>query len=101
MLTPFANEPILELRRSAIRNELAAALERVDAKLPLRIPIMIGEDAHTGEELISADPGDPDRVVATAAVAGESAVEAAIEAAGRGLVPWRAAGAAKRAGALV
>ena len=33
MPAPFANEPILELRRAAVRSQLSDALNRVDAEL--------------------------------------------------------------------
>jgi RHH-type proline utilization regulon transcriptional repressor/proline dehydrogenase/delta 1-pyrroline-5-carboxylate dehydrogenase len=101
MLDPFTNEPVLELRRSAIRSQLSDALARVDAELPLAVGVMIGSDSRTAAELISTDPGAPSRVVAEAAAASQSDVAAAIEAAGRALPSWRAAGAEERAAALV
>jgi RHH-type proline utilization regulon transcriptional repressor/proline dehydrogenase/delta 1-pyrroline-5-carboxylate dehydrogenase len=101
MLKPFANEPILELRRAAVRTELTDALARVDAQLPLQVPVMIGTGTRTGAELVSSDPGAPDRAVATAAVATGAEVQAAIDVAGQGFAQWRAASAAERAGALV
>jgi RHH-type proline utilization regulon transcriptional repressor/proline dehydrogenase/delta 1-pyrroline-5-carboxylate dehydrogenase len=101
MLTPFANEPILELRRSAVRAELADALARVDAQLPLDVPVIVGDDSRDGAELASTDPGAPERTVAAAARARESDVQAAIHEARRGLAQWRAVGADERAGALV
>ena len=42
----------------------------MSARLPLRVPVMIGDGERSGSELISTDPGDPERVVAVAAVAG-------------------------------
>jgi RHH-type proline utilization regulon transcriptional repressor/proline dehydrogenase/delta 1-pyrroline-5-carboxylate dehydrogenase len=101
MLEPFANEPVLELRRSAVRSQLADALARMDAELPLTVPVMIGSGSRTGDELSSTDPGAPSRLVAQAAVAGEADVAAAIEEAGRGLREWRSATPTERAGALV
>jgi RHH-type proline utilization regulon transcriptional repressor/proline dehydrogenase/delta 1-pyrroline-5-carboxylate dehydrogenase len=99
--TSFANEPVLELRRASVRNELADALARVDDQLPLEVPVWIGEDARKGSELVSADPGAPGRAVAVAATAGENDVEAAIAEARRGFARWRAASAAERAEAMV
>jgi RHH-type transcriptional regulator, proline utilization regulon repressor / proline dehydrogenase / delta 1-pyrroline-5-carboxylate dehydrogenase len=101
MLTPFANEPILELRRAAVRTELADALTRVDRELPLRVPVLIGAESRNAEQLVSTDPGAPERSVASAAVATDSEVAAAIEAARRGLAQWRAVSAEERAGALM
>ena len=61
MLTPFANEPILELRRAAVRSQLSDALAAVDRALPLDVPVQIGVDSRRGAELLSTDPGAPDR----------------------------------------
>ncbi|MFL5865362.1 MAG: aldehyde dehydrogenase family protein [Solirubrobacteraceae bacterium] len=101
MPTPFANEPILELRRSAVRAQLSAALERVDAELPLTVPVLVGTDARTAETLTSTDPGTPDRVVARAAMAGADDVDAAVSEAERGREIWGSTSAADRATALI
>jgi RHH-type transcriptional regulator, proline utilization regulon repressor / proline dehydrogenase / delta 1-pyrroline-5-carboxylate dehydrogenase len=100
MPTPFANEPILELRRAPVRARLADALEQVDDGLPVEVPIWIGTDVRTGAELRSTDPGAPDRVVAHAPTARPADVDAAVAEAERGRVAWRALGAADRAAAL-
>ena len=101
MLQPFANEPVLELRRAAIRSQLSDALELVDRAGTLEVPVMVGEHSRAGAELASTDPGEPGRLVARAAVASERDVAAAIEECGRGFEVWRAAGAERRAAALV
>ena len=101
MLTPFANEPILELRRSAVRSQLSDALAAVDRALPLDVPVQIGVDSRRGAELLSTDPGAPDRVVARAAAARPDEVQAAVSQAARGLREWRAARPEERAAALV
>ncbi|MBV9802735.1 MAG: aldehyde dehydrogenase family protein [Solirubrobacterales bacterium] len=100
-LSPFANEPVLELRRSAVRAQLQEAMRGLDARLPLRVPVVVGEDERRGEGLPSTDPGEPQRVVALAAAAGEPDVAAAIEEAERGLRTWRGLPAAERAAALL
>ena len=64
-LAPFANEPVLELRRAAERRRLQAALTGL--RLPLRVPVWIGDERRAGEEIVSTDPSAPDRVVALAA----------------------------------
>src|SRR6185312_16732930 len=99
--SPFANEPILELRRSAVRNQLAEALTDIDSELPLSVPVLVGPDARTGAELVSTDPGSPDRVVANAARATGADVEAAVAQARRGRSTWGATPAADRAAALI
>ncbi len=100
MPTPFANEPILEMRRAPVRAGLGQALERVDAELPLHVPVWIGDDARDGGGLASTDPGAPDRLVAQATSAGVADVDAAVAEAQRGRLEWRAVKAEDRAAAL-
>jgi RHH-type proline utilization regulon transcriptional repressor/proline dehydrogenase/delta 1-pyrroline-5-carboxylate dehydrogenase len=101
MPAPFANEPILELRRAAVRAQLSEVLERVDGELPLAVPVVVGDDARAGEELTSTDPGAPERVVAMAAVASADDVDAAVAEAQRSRAAWAATPAADRAAALI
>src|SRR3954469_18736894 len=77
-MKPFANEPILELRRGAVRSQLSGALAAHDARGSLRVPVWIGNEQRTGAEIVSTDPGNPDRVVAEAAAARPDEVEAAL-----------------------
>jgi RHH-type transcriptional regulator, proline utilization regulon repressor / proline dehydrogenase / delta 1-pyrroline-5-carboxylate dehydrogenase len=102
LLHPFLNEPVLELRRASIRSQLGDALEALDRDLPLRVPVMVGEDIRTGtgDRLESTDPGDPSRVVAIATAAGTADVAAAIAAARDGFRAWSRRSAADRALAL-
>jgi RHH-type proline utilization regulon transcriptional repressor/proline dehydrogenase/delta 1-pyrroline-5-carboxylate dehydrogenase len=100
-LTPFANEPVLELRRAPVRAQLQDGLSRMSAKLPLRVPVMIGAGERTGPELHSTDPGDPERVVAVATRATAADVDAAVREAERGLSTWRTVNAVDRAAALI
>ncbi len=101
MLSPFTNEPVLELRRSPVRVQLTEALAAVDRELPLEVPVLIGDDFRSGGDLRSTDPGAPDRLVASAAAASPDDVQAAVAEAGRGLRQWRATSAADRAQALI
>src|SRR6476661_4708563 len=73
----------------------------LSGRLPLRVPVMIGTGERSGGELLSTDPGDPERVVAIATRARESDVAAALEEAERGLRAWRAMSAGERAAALL
>jgi RHH-type proline utilization regulon transcriptional repressor/proline dehydrogenase/delta 1-pyrroline-5-carboxylate dehydrogenase len=98
---PFANEPVLELRRAPVRGQLADALAAVDARLPLRVPVWVGADRGAVEGLESTDPGAPDRLVATAGRAGANDVDAAVDAATRGALEWGARPAVERAATLV
>jgi RHH-type transcriptional regulator, proline utilization regulon repressor / proline dehydrogenase / delta 1-pyrroline-5-carboxylate dehydrogenase len=85
-VNPFANEPILELRRGSVRAHLAGALADHDARPALRVPVWIGEDRREGADIVSTDPGKPDRVVAEAAAATKDEVDAAL----RTAKPWDA-----------
>ena len=100
-LSPFVNEPVLELRRAVHRDALLAALGRLDARLPVRVPVLIGEERRDGDDPISTDPGSPDRVVAIGATATAEDVPAAVAAATRGYERWSRVPAAERAEALV
>jgi RHH-type proline utilization regulon transcriptional repressor/proline dehydrogenase/delta 1-pyrroline-5-carboxylate dehydrogenase len=100
-MKPFANEPILELRRAPVRAQLDEAIRAHDARPPLKVPVWIGSDQRHGDELVSTDPGDPDRVVAMAAKATEADVDAALQAARRGSETWAATPAAERAQTLL
>ncbi len=98
-LPPFANEPVLELRRAAARKQLAAGLDALE--LPLRVPVWIGAERRDGEELVSTDPGKPERVVALAARATPGEADQAVRAAQRAFPAWSATPAAERAAALL
>jgi RHH-type proline utilization regulon transcriptional repressor/proline dehydrogenase/delta 1-pyrroline-5-carboxylate dehydrogenase len=98
---PFANEPILELRRAPVRAQLADALSAHDARGPLRVPVWVGRDRREGEELVSTDPGEPERVVAHSAAATTAEVDAALDTARRGAREWGAHPAAERAAILI
>ncbi|HUR86727.1 MAG TPA: aldehyde dehydrogenase family protein [Solirubrobacteraceae bacterium] len=98
-LPPFANEPVLELRRVTERSKLAVALGEL--RLPLRVPVWIGDARRHGEELISTDPGRPERVVAVAARATPEEAGAAVAAARAAFPDWAATPAGERAAALL
>jgi RHH-type transcriptional regulator, proline utilization regulon repressor / proline dehydrogenase / delta 1-pyrroline-5-carboxylate dehydrogenase len=100
-MKPFQNEPILELRRAPVRAQLAGALDAFDAGGELRVPVWIGEDRREGDALISTDPGDPERVVARAAVASEADVDHALATATHAARSWGRRTAAQRAQVLV
>jgi RHH-type proline utilization regulon transcriptional repressor/proline dehydrogenase/delta 1-pyrroline-5-carboxylate dehydrogenase len=85
---PFANEPVLELRRAPVRASLADALSALDAELPLAV--------DGGGDIVSVDPCRSDRVVATAPSGAPD-----LDAAQAGLRKWSATPAAERAEILV
>jgi RHH-type transcriptional regulator, proline utilization regulon repressor / proline dehydrogenase / delta 1-pyrroline-5-carboxylate dehydrogenase len=98
-LGPFRNEPILELRRADDRQKLLDGLERL--KLPIEVPVWIGEDRRGGDDLVSTDPGNPDRVVATAAKATADEANEAMERAREAFPAWAATPVRERARILV
>jgi RHH-type proline utilization regulon transcriptional repressor/proline dehydrogenase/delta 1-pyrroline-5-carboxylate dehydrogenase len=100
-MKPFANEPVLELRRAPVRAQLGDALAWLDAQPPARVPVWIGDDRREGEALVSTDPGLPERVVALAAQATHADVDAALAAAQRGAREWGARPAIERAEVLL
>ena len=97
----FANEPTLELRRAPARESLVGALRELEPRLPLRVPVLVGEDSRDEDGFESTDPGAPSRVVAVAARAREDDAVAAVEAAAAAFPGWRGRGAAARAEVLV
>ncbi|HEX8156871.1 MAG TPA: aldehyde dehydrogenase family protein [Solirubrobacteraceae bacterium] len=98
-LAPFANEPVLELRRATERAKLAVGLGEL--VLPVRVPVWIGSDRRSGDELVSTDPGRPERVVALAASATPEEAGAAVTAARAGFPSWDATPVEDRAAALL
>ena len=96
----FVNEPLLELRREAVRRAALAALAALDAKLPLEVPMLIGEDVVTGRVFASVDPSSPTRIVAHAHEATEAHVDDAVARAEKGHVAWSRKPAAERAATL-
>jgi RHH-type proline utilization regulon transcriptional repressor/proline dehydrogenase/delta 1-pyrroline-5-carboxylate dehydrogenase len=100
-LPPFANEPVLELRRAAVRERLAGALASFDGRGPVRVPVWIGDERREGDALVSTDPGAPERVVALAPAGTADDAAAAVAAANDAGRSWRATGAEERAAVLV
>jgi RHH-type proline utilization regulon transcriptional repressor/proline dehydrogenase/delta 1-pyrroline-5-carboxylate dehydrogenase len=98
-LAPFANEPVLELRRATERSKLALALGEL--RLPLKVPVWIGREQRFGEELVSTDPGRPGRVVALAARATAAEADDAVATASAAYGAWAATPVGERAAALL
>lgn len=100
MSSAFVNEPHVELRRASARRELLDALARLDERLPLSVPVLIGDDERADGKLVSLDPGDPDRPVAHAAVASEAEVDQAVVAVSAAASAWARTPATERAAVL-
>jgi RHH-type proline utilization regulon transcriptional repressor/proline dehydrogenase/delta 1-pyrroline-5-carboxylate dehydrogenase len=94
----FANEAVLELRRSSVRAGLVDALGVVDGRLPVRGPQTAD---RRPQELVSTDPGDPSRAVGVFARSTEEDVRDAVGAAVSAFPLWRDRGASERAAVLV
>lgn len=99
-MNAFTNEPLLELRRSHVRDQALAALAALDARLPIEVPVLVGGERADGERFASTDPSLPRRVVAEAHAATEADVAQAVEAAAAGGREWSAVAAAERAAIL-
>ena len=99
-LPPFANEPVLELRRASARAGLEEALAAVDARGPVRVPVLVAGERRHGEELVSTDPCTPGRVVALAPKAGAREAEEAVGAAAAAAPGWGRTPAPERAAIL-
>jgi RHH-type proline utilization regulon transcriptional repressor/proline dehydrogenase/delta 1-pyrroline-5-carboxylate dehydrogenase len=99
-LPPFHNEPVLDLTQAANRDELREGLAWLDERLPLSAPIWIGHERRDGQRIVSTDPADPERVVATAPIATALEVTAAVSTAEHGYRQWAAVPARERAAVL-
>jgi len=99
-LGAFANEPVLELRRAPVRDSLLGALAALDARLPLEVPVLIGDERGRSSGIDSTDPGAPERLVAVAGAAGAAEVAAAVAAATSAFPAWAALPAGERAATL-
>jgi len=96
----FVNEPTLELRRAPARESLLAALDGLEARLPLSVPVLVGGDRGRAEGIDSTDPGRPSRLVARAGRATAADATAAVEAAAWGARHWGRRPASERAEVL-
>ncbi len=89
-LGPFANEPHAELRRPAPRRQLTQAVEVArDAVVMLAPVVVAGHRRPMSREIVSVDPGRPDRVVCRSGVATLDDADEAVEAASRAWPAWR------------
>lgn len=92
----FHNEPLLELRRESVRQELLDDLARLDRRLPVDARIVIDGTPSGETPLESTDPGNPSRLVAEAGSTDAADVGRAVETAVRGAAGWGRMEAADR-----
>ena len=78
-MNDFQNHPLLELRRTDVREELMAALAALDRELPLRPATIVGGEESRGDTETSVDPCDPGRQVARLGWAGAEEAERGLE----------------------
>jgi RHH-type proline utilization regulon transcriptional repressor/proline dehydrogenase/delta 1-pyrroline-5-carboxylate dehydrogenase len=100
-LPTFVNEPIGELRRASVRDELTEGMTKLERELPLKVPVWIGDGERHAEELTSEDPGAPSRTVALSAKATDAEVDEAVRTATTGFQRWSQTPATRRAEILV
>ena len=94
-MNPFNNEPLLELRRAPVRDQLVDALDAL-TELPWRVPVLVGGERRDEPTLDATDPGVPDRVVAHVTVATSPDVDQAVHAAAQAAPAWEAGRARPR-----
>jgi len=95
---PFTNEPLTDFTRVEAREHLKQALERVEAKLGVEVPVWIGGQSRTeGDWFDSLDPGDLSRVVARARKGTVAEASEAVAAAHAAFGAWAATPVVERA----
>ena len=97
----FDNEPHADFSRAAVRDEVAAALASVRARLGGDYPLVIGgRRVETAERINSVNPSRAGEVVGHVSAAGPAEIDRAVAAAARAFAGWRDAGAESRAEVL-
>lgn len=99
-ISRFLNEPLLEFRLPAVREAARAALDALDARLPLDVPLVLAHGEERGEVFDVVDPAMPSTVVARCHAASAEHVELAMAAAVGAESSWGTLPAAERAGAM-
>lgn len=88
--TPFTNCALADFSRADARNAYEAAVTAVQAKLPVRVPVVIsGKEQKTERTLARPCPSDTSKKVADVALATVEHVEAAVAAAKAAWPAWR------------
>jgi RHH-type proline utilization regulon transcriptional repressor/proline dehydrogenase/delta 1-pyrroline-5-carboxylate dehydrogenase len=99
--TPFANEPLAELRRPVARDRLTSGVREAVDRLGFVAPVLVdGQVVETDREIISVDPGSFDDVVCRSGCADRAVADAALEVAAAAVPAWRAVPWRERASIL-
>jgi RHH-type proline utilization regulon transcriptional repressor/proline dehydrogenase/delta 1-pyrroline-5-carboxylate dehydrogenase len=96
-VSEFVNEPLLELRRRAVRDSASAALADLDRQGPIKVPLVLGDKEVDGQWFDSIDPSAPDRIVARAQAATREHVSVAVGLAESAQEAWAGLDAHSRA----
>lgn len=89
MLTPFRNEPLVDMTDPQLQSRMRSALRQVEAELGRDYPLVIGgERITTGSWITSRNPAQPDQVVGRVAKATPELVNSAVEAAQHAFESW-------------
>ena len=98
MFEPYRPEPYSDFTQTATKSAFELALAGVQERFGAHAPIIIGgESWETGRVIESVNPARPDQRIGTAASAGPSEAEQAIEAAWGAFPSWSAFDASERA----
>jgi RHH-type proline utilization regulon transcriptional repressor/proline dehydrogenase/delta 1-pyrroline-5-carboxylate dehydrogenase len=98
---PFVNEPHTEWRRPRSRARFADVARSALSAAPFEVPMVIdGERVVGAAEIVSVDPGRPDRVVCRSAAATVAHADHAIDVAAAAWTEWRTTSWAERADVL-
>ena len=97
---PFLNEPPFAWTKES-RQAMTQALQEARKSFPRSIPLQInGQEVHTDQRFASRNPNDPEEILAQAASAGSSDVDAAMTAARQAFADWSRIPARQRSDVL-
>ncbi|HER62642.1 MAG TPA: aldehyde dehydrogenase family protein, partial [Desulfobacteraceae bacterium] len=88
--SPFANVNPLDFCEEQVREEFAAAVDRMAHKLPMEVPLVInGKEIITEGPFTHTSPNDPQQVITRSARALEVHAEEALQTAMEAFADWR------------
>ena len=93
----FVNEPVSELRRESARARLLDGLSELETRLPIHVPVIIGDRIRDQPGFESVDPSNPSRTVGLATAATPDEVHLAVRTASSAQPEWGSRPAEQRA----